>query len=767
MTKHLQGWIALSLTLGAGLVGLGVYLDTQIRDSPIDQGTELVKFAGVALLLLVGMVWLCRRQLSAVLESGAVDTAGIGSRLSRHPVWTLFLVSFIGLFVEIMLIRYSGSQIRIFSFYKNVPLIAAYLGLGLGCWLGGGRARHALGFLLWLVPLALFLSMGSIAIRDYLGLLAAAGSSEHILGDAVVKTPGGPAVLMSQLYMALFCVGVLVAITLIFLLIGRLLGEAFEHLPRLQAYTTNILGSLAGILAFLLLSYLETPPWVWFPVGLVALLWWLDTKRQRITGIVLIAIATLSVAPDVGDTVWSRYQKLVGHHIETWPIGSDSGSNAYLVDISDVFYQVAVDLRPESVARMGTNPFPHYDDAMTVLPPKARVLIVGAGTGNDAAALRAGAARVDAVDIDPAIVVMGRRHHPEQPYRDLRVHLIIDDARSAFRHMPKESFDAVVFGLLDSHTQLGMSSVRLDNYVFTLESLETARTLLKPGGHIILTAATFRPWFGQRFHQMLTAISDTPVVVSRNGIWSTYVCSVTRPSQPPSQEVPDAVRAQLPSDDWPFLYLPSKSIPRAYVIAVVLMAAASVMVLRSRGLRAGNFDAFHGHMFFLGAAFLLMEVYAINRLALLFGTTWLVSAVTIGLVLILIVLANFTVMLLPFVSQKVAYPGLILALLASYALDPSHVVGAASGTSILYGLLLLLPVYFAGIVFARSFRMAKRAGPAIGANMFGAVLGGWVEYSSMAVGFRALALLALSFYVLSLLMYVRHSVLSNRVTRTV
>ena len=67
---------------------------------------------------------------------------------------------------------------------------------------------------------------------------------------------------------------------------------------------------------------------------------------------------------------------------------------------------------------------------------------------------------------------MGRRAHPERPYDDPRVHAVVDDARHAFRLAETDSYDLVVFGLLDSHTQLGTSSVRLDNYVYTLQSID-------------------------------------------------------------------------------------------------------------------------------------------------------------------------------------------------------------------------------------------------------------------------------------------------------
>jgi hypothetical protein len=180
-------------------------------------------------------------------------------------------------------------------------------------------------------------------------------------------------------------------------------------------------------------------------------------------------------------------------------------------------------------------------------------------------------------------------------------------------------------------------------------------------------------------------------------------------------------------------------------------------ILYAKGLRLSHFDASLGHLFFLGAAFLLMEVHAVNRLALLFGTTWLVSAVTIALVLILIVAANLTVPLLGAAAYKLAYPCLFATLVLSYVVDPHGILGTGLSASLLFGLLLLSPVYFAGIIFARSFSATAMAGPAIAANMFGAAVGGWVEYLSMAVGFRALVLLALCFYMASLLMHLRHT----------
>ncbi len=240
------------------------------------------------------------------------------------------------------------------------------------------------------------------------------------------------------------------------------------------------------------------------------------------------------------------------------------------------------------------------------------------------------------------------------------------------------------------------------------------------------------------------------VLVNHHGAWWTWLAPVDGGSAGPVASAP----ADLPTDDWPFLYLPGRRIPGAYLLVLGGLALASVLVLRLAGLPRASLTRFHGHLFFLGAAFLLMEVHAINRLALLFGTTWIVSAVAIVLVLLLIVAANLTVTLWPRIPYALSYSGLGLALAASFLVRPETVLGAGTAAALGLGLLVVSPVFFAGLVFARSFRGSPAAGPAMGANIIGSVLGGWIEYATMALGIRALVLLAAGFYSLSLLLLV-------------
>ena len=726
------------VTISGLLIAALVLLNIKMGSSDISP--IFVVVGAIIFWCLPVVVWLQRGRLLAVRDSIARVADEESWTPSANRLLSLFLISFVVLFVETMLIRYIGSQTRIFAFYKNIPLIGAFLGLGIGCFGGAGGRREALMFLAGITIVALFFAVAAQGLGALLGFSASLASSERVFGYGM-KPEGVHSILLQLLahvHMGLFCSAVFLGLAALFGPLGRILGASFEGLGRIQAYSVNILGSLAGLIAFVGLSALQTPPWVWFLVGLLPMLWWLGKGRARKLGLACIALATLFVAPTFNHTVWSAYQKLVGREIP----------HGYTIDISDTFYQVAFDLRPETIAELGADPLPHYSFEFAGRPNLDNVLVVGAGSGNDVAtALRAGAKHVDAVDIDRAIVQMGREHHPERPYDDPRVRVIIDDARHAFKTLPPNSYDEVLFGQLDSHTALGASSVRLDNYVFTQESFSDAARLVRPGGVIVLSIVTGVDWMRTRYTRMLEHACGAPVEHIEFDASSMYICHPTTPDPDPSAS---GIAVGAPVDDWPFPYLPDRSIPLSYLIVIAMLVGASLLWLRRNGIGTVDATPAHAHMFFLGAAFLLMEVYAINRLALLFGTTWLVSAVSIAVMLVEIVLANLVVGLVKRDLRPYAYVALFALLLGGWAVGPDIVLGKSLGAAFGYALFLLSPVFCAGIVFANSFSRSPNAGTALGANILGAVLGAWSEYLTMATGIRFMALLALALYAASL-----------------
>src|SRR6201997_364433 len=61
-------------------------------------------------------------------------------------LWPLFLVSFASLYLEILLIRWIGTEVRLFAYIQNLTLIACFLGFGLGCLKASEKPRQLFNF---------------------------------------------------------------------------------------------------------------------------------------------------------------------------------------------------------------------------------------------------------------------------------------------------------------------------------------------------------------------------------------------------------------------------------------------------------------------------------------------------------------------------------------------------------------------------------------------------------------------------------------------
>jgi hypothetical protein len=73
------------------------------------------------------------------------------------------------------------------------------------------------------------------------------------------------------------------------------------------------------------------------------------------------------------------------------------------------------------------------------------------------------------------------------------------------------------------------------------------------------------------------------------------------------------------------------------------------------------------------------------------------------------------------------------------------------------GAVVFVPVFFAGVIFATSFRDSRRPDVDLGSNVAGIILGGLSEHLSLVVGFRHLVLVSLGYYCLSLVLKPRRS----------
>jgi hypothetical protein len=471
--------------------------------------------------------------------------------------------------------------------------------------------------------------------------------------------------------------------------------------------------------------------------------------------LILGPILVLGLAVFGRDIIWSPYQRL---DVEELYFSRSSDNQpvkvGYSLLVQQVFYQVALDLSEEFRAQWGAE-IPVLDDAALSYdlpyrfrPPGGRVLVVGAGMGNDvAAALRSGAGHVDAVEIDPAIAAVGRELHPEQPYDDARVEIVIDDARSFLERTP-EKYDTIVFGYLDTHTLLSsLSSVRLDSFVYTVESFEQVQAHLTEDGVFALSFASGPPWIEQRLGEMLAEVFGPDQVFVRDAVMGvtfvvgSFPLELTAENQvSPWRVAPNAEPVPQATDDWPYLYLRDRRIPAAYWQALLVIGLAGLAFLaRSfpESLRP-QWD-----FWLLGAAFLLIEFKSITELALLFGTTWLVNVLAISGVLLMALGANLLVLKRPRVNLRVMYVLLFASLAIAYLLPVRALVGLPLALRVLGSTALLsLPLFFAGVIFSESLRRAGEAARPLASNLSGSVVGGVLEYGSLVWGIKSLYLLA-------------------------
>jgi spermidine synthase len=397
--------------------------------------------------------------------------------------------------------------------------------------------------------------------------------------------------------------------------------------------------------------------------------------------------------------------------------------------------------------------------------PPERVAIVGSGSGNDvAAALRAGAASVDAIEIDPAIQALGRLYHPERPYSDPRVHFVNDDARS-FLRTTQASYDLLVYGLLDSHTLLShASSVRLDSFVYTVEGLREARARLKPDGVVSLSFSVLSNEIGRKIYLMMQQAFDghPPVCIhSRYDLSVIFMQSKNGGLKLPADQflrtgfedisgayADPALKADVSTDDWPFFYMPRRVYPRSYLfmVGLVLLLSAAFFASFLRDRPRFSQAAF----FLLGAGFMLVETKGITELGLALGNTWQVIGIVIAGVLAMAYLANGVVSALRVRRPLVPYLLLLASLGLGLAVARAGGFPPTAAGKLATVLVLTCPLFFSGMVFSTLIAGTERLSGAMALNLLGAMCGGLLEYNSMYFGFQFLYWLAIALYLAAL-----------------
>jgi hypothetical protein len=641
----------------------------------------------------------------------------------------LVALSFLMLFVELALIRWTAANNVYLASLTNFVLLASFLGIGIGFLRAGSKTALLPVAPLALVVLVAFVLAFPVSINAF--------GTTHLLHGA----RGMPLV---PEWLSISVIFVLVAATMA--TIGQEAARSFRRFTPLEAYRLDILGSLLGIAVFSALSFLWLPPIAWGVLAALLLVWLLWPRlRWWQVGSLIAVLALLSVESAASGDHWSPYYKVHAVHVRAKNVGTVRAHDVLGVWANNIPHQTAYQISTlRKIEPFYFYPYRHVDHSRL-----NNVLIIGAGTGNDiAVALSEGAKHIDAVEIDPVIQSLGRRWNPDGAYQSGRVSVHIDDGR-AFLQNTSSRFDLVLFSLPDSLTLItGQSNLRLDNYLFTLESMRRVKSILKPGGTFSMYnyygqdlldryATTLMTVFGTRpCEEIGTRLAGRRQAVLTAGAGATQNCATPWHGR----------RISAASDDWPFPYLIRHTIPDFYLRVLAFVLLGSLLLVWLAGgapLRMRRYV----DLFCMGAAFSLLETKNVVQFALLFGSTWFVNSLVFAGVLLSIYLA---VEIARHVRLPKA-PWLYLALIASltlawvlpqeWLLDLPPVLRFICGAAVAFA-----PILFANLIFAQRFGDVASSTVAFGANLLGAMVGGAIEYIALISGYRFLLVIVALLY---------------------
>jgi spermidine synthase len=673
----------------------------------------------------------------------------------EKPSSKLFFLGFLTLFLELVLIRYLSGNIWNLGYFPNLVLLAVFLGMGTGF-----SFHHKISdmgskrlFPVATIILALLIAFASIGHPTFPGF---DGWGANFGGDLYFTARQSiPFWLSSLMFVFWFA-----ATFAIFFFISQRTAKLFGSFAPLKAYTLDIAGSCGGIVTFMIMSWFQIPAHIWFVIVLALFLlsdsWTKFSLKNVATPVVALAVCfcfarfqdikMFNADPDQIKTVevkWSPYQKLKFLSKQDNPdsIFANGIPHQTLLpaeEVQRIFYRIPYTKRA----------------ADPKLPKYERVLVLGSGAGNDVtAALANGASHVDAVEIDPVIAEFGKKYNPAKPYQDSRVTVTIDDGR-AFMTRAKEKYDLIIFALTDSLVKVSpMGQLRLENYLFTEESVRKASQLLTDGGDLLFYNFYRRPWITDKIEKMVYNASGYAPV--RQWQDKDFVVMMAGKYNHAKSEGVDSLPVDTPKDNWPFLYLQERGIPTPYIAAMVGLSLIVILLMGILNVTApkesGRADLATKLAFtFMGIAFMLLETKSVIQFALLFGTTWLNNSLVFLGVLLLVLAANWTA---SFVKKSFSWM-IFLCLILSCCLPlvfPLSGLLEIENVAIRYvvaSLITFSPIYFANLIFSVEFRDQEVAAHVFGWNLIGACLGGVVEYSSLALGYSALAFIVMACYAL-------------------
>ncbi|MDO8562501.1 MAG: spermidine synthase, partial [Candidatus Limnocylindria bacterium] len=370
---------------------------------------------------------------------------------------------------------------------------------------------------------------------------------------------------------------------------------------------------------------------------------------------------------------------------------------------------------------------------------------------------------------------LGVTRHPDRPYDDPRVSRHVNDGR-AFLRASDQRYDLVIFAQTDSLTLVAATAnLRLESFLFTEEAFASVRDHLADDGIFVLYNQYRETWLVERIVRELERTFGSPPLLSSDSLGGNVNYAVfaagpgiaaLRGADPPGDRGGYRVVTVAPrpaTDDWPFTYLLEPAIPGRYLLALAAVLVFGALVVGAAARAGGRrLAAFSPHFFVLGVAFLLLETRSLVTFSLLFGTTWIVNALTFFAILASVLAAIGLNAAWRVRDARWLYGALAVALALGYALPPSSLLvdppwlRYAIASSIAFA-----PIFLANLVFTHSFRDSDAADMAFASNLLGAMVGGALEWVALVSGYQALLLVVGACYLVAYALTARWRVLGD------
>jgi hypothetical protein len=622
-----------------------------------------------------------------------------------------FALIFVSLLFALSVNRWFGHDFILFGAFGFAPLIACFSGFAIGVNRPDDRFfKFASASLLITVLIPL-------SFKFYISTSGLVGQaiSQLIQGGDFASLASGASVILISL--ALMLCGPFALMSCL----GSRVARLFNQRSRLTPYGTFITALLCGYLTFQISTAASVSPAIQLLVVACILAALVARKKQsqllQFTCLLLAGLLMFTPlkASNQQTIDWSPY-----HEVE-------------------VSSAAKGDLLPGEVVLDGAlgqslSALKNYSQVAFLSEHPKTVLILGAGIGAGIEdILRKGATSIDAVEVDPVLLKIGRRLNAS--YNSPLVNVHLDDPRR-FVNDCQNKYDLILFPSQNFVNWCGASSLDQGNYLRTLECYKKCLAMLDQNGIMLLSFATSSAPGDQALRDAYyatatEALGHDPLVVGKKGDAASIVFILGETSaQKKVLEalVPvgfDQITSSAESgtkaitDDYP--YVSPKTIQPGwlYLLWSILLIGALACFARYCDFFKDNTPT-DWQLFLLGAAFALMICGSLPRLFALFGSTWLSSAIIFSGMLAIAWLANYAIHRPGAAKfEIVLYFGLAVSLLISYFLPVRWLLRVGPFGVVLVVFFTILPVFRVLLMLAASYSEAKHLASSIAFTLLG------------------------------------------------